>query len=283
MHQHPLIKVITKSGQELKAFENDSITKEIQSEGEYDGNTLSSIREVLSCILPNTSLDIGANIGNHAIVIAQHTKSLIAFEPVKFIFNALQQNLAINKLNNAIAVNLALSDIAMNRDIFIPKHGNLGCSSLDASFEDAEKQEIKMVIGDDYLNATFPNETIDFIKMDVEGHEASALLGLKKTLKRDQPLLLIEYKSSITIATFQQKHLFDELFKGYQYFSLSYTHNKKVHKRNLIGFLKRIYYKMFNRRWCLSYFDQSKSYANVYLVPPRYQKIFATFTYLSRD
>lgn len=283
MHQHSLISVITKSGQQLQAFENDSITKEIQSEGEYDGNTLNSIREVLTCIVPSVSLDIGANIGNHAIVIAQYTKRLIAFEPVKFIFNALQQNLAINKLNNAIAVNLALSDKAMKRDIFIPKHGNLGCSSLNASFEDAEKQEIEMVIGDDYLNATFPKEAIDFIKMDVEGHEASALLGLQKTLKQDQPLLLIEYKNTTTIETFQQLHLFDELFKGYQYFSLSYTYNKKVHKRNIVGFLKRIYYRLFNRRWCLSHFDQSKPYANVYLVPPRYQKVFGTFTYLSGD
>ncbi len=29
MHQHPLINVITKSGRQLQAFENDSITKEI--------------------------------------------------------------------------------------------------------------------------------------------------------------------------------------------------------------------------------------------------------------
>lgn len=283
MYQHPLISVITKSGQQLQAFENDSITKEIQSEGEYDGNTLRSIREVLSCVVPATSLDIGANIGNHAIVIAKYTKRLIAFEPMKFIFSVLQQNFILNKLNNAIAVNLALSDEAIKRDIFIPKHGNLGCSSLDASFEDAEQQEIELVIGDDYLNSNYPKETIDFIKMDVEGHEASALRGLKKTLKQDQPLLLIEYKSTTTIASFQQMYLFDELLKGYQFFSLSYTYNKKVHNRNLIGFLKRIYYRVFDRRWCLSSFDQSKPYANVYLVPPRYQKVFATFAYLSAD
>ena len=283
MYQHPLINVITKSGQQLQAFENDSITKEIQAKGEYDGNTLNSIREVLTCITPTTSLDIGANIGNHAIVIAQYTKQLIAFEPVKFIFDALKQNLTLNKLHNAIAVNLALSDEALKRDILIPTHGNLGCSSLDASFEDAETQEIELVVGDDYLNQTFPKDKIDFIKMDVEGHEASALRGLEKILKQDQPLLLIEYKSATTIASFQQMHLFDELFKGYQFFSLSYTYNKKVHQRNLIGFLKRIYYRVFDRRWCLSDFYQTKPYANVYLVPPRYQKAFSTFAYLSAE
>jgi FkbM family methyltransferase len=283
MQQHQLINVITKSGHQLQAFENDSITKEIQSEGEYDGNTLSSLREVLTSIAPTTSLDIGANIGNHAIVIAQYTKQLIAFEPVKFIFDALQQNLTLNKLNNAIALNFGLSDEASKRDIFIPKHGNLGCSSLDVSFEDAEKQEIELVVGDDCLNQTFPNERIDFIKMDVEGHEASALRGLEKTLKQDQPLLLIEYKSMTTITSFQQMHLFDELFKGYQFFSLSYTYNKKVHKRNLMGFFKRIYYRVFDRRWCLSHFDRTKPYANVYLVPPRYKKVFSTFAYLTAD
>lgn len=283
MLKHQLITVTTKSGQQLKAFKDDSITREIQSVGEYDGNTLSSLREVLTCIQPRTSLDIGANIGNHAIVIAQYTKKLIAFEPVKFIFNALQENLQLNGLKNAVAFNAGLSDEASKRDIFIPKHGNLGCSSLEAYFEDADKQEIELIVGDQYLNKASPREYIDFIKMDVEGHEVSALQGLEKTLKQHQPLLLIEYKSLTTIESFQRMNLFDDLFKGYQFFSLSYTYNKKVHQKNWMGFLKRIYYKVFDRKWCLSHFDQSKPYANLYLVPPRYQKAFSAFAYLSAE
>lgn len=274
------ITIITKKGVTLSAFEGDSITREIQSCGEYDGNTLKSIRDILGLIKPKISLDVGANIGNHALAIAPLSQKLIAFEPVTFIYEVLKNNLAQNKLGNAVAVNFGLSVDQSTKKIFIPKNGNLGSSSLEAVEGEGSFLEIKTVIGDAYLQEHLESEEIDFIKMDVEGHEAAALLGLEKTIQKNQPLLLLEWKSANTTQSFEDSDLFKKLFSGYKFYALTYASSKKVHAKNWFGFCKRIYYKLISNTWCLSSFHPHKRYSNVYFVPKRYQAIFSTFKYL---
>jgi hypothetical protein len=45
---------------------------------------------------------------------------------------------------------------------------------------------------DDLLDSDSQKEPITFIKLDVEGHELSALEGMKKTLFKYNPLIWIE-------------------------------------------------------------------------------------------
>ncbi len=281
--QNPrVIQVATKAGDRLNAFEGDAISVEIQNKGEYDGNTLDSLRDILAKIQPQTSLDIGANIGNHALVIARYSRRLIAFEPVKFIYDVLQSNVILNQLHNVAARQVGLSNEDLERDIFIPENGNLGSSSLEAVGGAGDYLTIRTVIGDAYLQANDPSGRIDFIKIDVEGHEAPALTGLAQTIARDQPLLLIEWNSEKTISAFRNFDLFNTLFAGYRCYSLSSTDNKKVLPKNIKGFVQRLYTKYFSRQWCLSSFAPEKHYSNVYLVPARFQPLFREFRYLSR-
>jgi hypothetical protein len=105
----------------------------------------------LEKINPNISLDIGANIGNHTLLIAQLSQKLISFEPVDFIFKALDQNIKSNKLSNTIAFNVGLSNKEMATDIFIPKNGNLGSSSITERKGDGEALSIILKKGDDFL------------------------------------------------------------------------------------------------------------------------------------
>lgn len=276
------IKLTTKRGYLLDVFEGDSITREMQKKGEYDSNTLNSLSDVLTSIQPHVSLDVGANVGNHSVLIAKLSAKLIAFEPVKFVFEALQKNLLQNNLVNALAVNFGLSNEESHTQIFIPENGNLGSSSLENRVGKGTRIEIQTVVGDVYLKANLPDAQIDFIKMDVEGHEAMALLGLEHTIRANQPLLLLEWKCRSTADAFINLGLFNKLFSDYQFYSLTYTNNKKVHAKNVVGFLMRIYYKIFNQHWCLSNFDPAKSYTNVYFVPVRYSSLFKQFKFLSR-
>lgn len=280
MQKRNIIQLITKRGFTLNAFEGDSITQEVQKKGEYDTNTLNAISEILAEIQPNISLDVGANIGNHALVIAKYSKKVVAFEPVTFVFEVLKSNAKQNNLNNIVPVNLGLSDKSAELNINIPNNGNLGSSSIEANAGVGEQLTIRTVAGDDYLEQNFKHQAIDFIKMDVEGHEAMALMGLAETIKKNQPLILLEWKSPSTIDLFEQFDLFKKMFSGYDQYSLSYTSNKKVHAGSSLGYFKRIFYKLTGPRWCLSKFDVKKTYSNVYFVAPRHQQYFKTLTYL---
>lgn len=274
MQKPNIIQLTTKRGFTLNAFEGDSITREVQQKGEYDSNTLDSLSEILKSIQPNTSLDVGANIGNHVLLIANHSKKVIAFEPVNFVFDVLQSNIKQNHAHNITAANLGLSDKSAELIIHIPNNGNLGSSSIETNAGVGDQLTIHTVTGDDYLKQNFDGEQIDFIKIDVEGHEAMALMGLKLAIVKHQPLMLLEWKSANTIAQFQSFNLIDQLFPGYEKYSLSYTANKKVYANSSLGFIKRIFHKIIGSRWCLSQFDDKKSYSNVYFVPPRYQQYF---------
>ena len=278
-----IVKLTTKRGFTLNAFKNDAITLEIQSKGEYDANTLDSIIDILSMIKPNLSLDVGANIGNHALVIAKLSKKLIAFEPVGFVYKVLQSNFIENEITNAQAINYGLSNQKITREIFIPENGNLGSSSLEAKDGQGQLVKIATVIGDDYIKEHCDNLNVDFIKMDVEGHEPAALQGLKATIYNCQPLLLLEWKSPETISAFSQHKLFSELFPEYSFYSLSYTSNKKVYSKGIKGFFKRLYCRFFAKRWCLSTFESSSYYSNVYFVPSRYKSVFDGLKYLERS
>jgi FkbM family methyltransferase len=280
MKKPNIIQLTTKRGFTLNAFEGDSITKEVQKKGEYDSNTLDSLSGILASIQPNISLDVGANIGNHALVIAKYSAKVLAFEPVNFVFDVLQSNIKQNSANNIAAENLALSDKSAALVIHIANNGNLGSSSIEANAGEGEQLTIHTVAGDDYLKQNFNNQQIDFVKMDVEGHEAMALTGLKQTIAQHQPLLLLEWKSDNTITQFQTLNLFEDIFSGYEYYSLSYTASKKVHANSSFGFFKRIFHKFKGSTWCLSQFDAKKSYSNVYFVPPRYQQQFKGYAYL---
>ena len=44
----------------------------------------------------------------------------------------------------------------------------------------------------DEIKETLGISKVDLLKMDIEGAEFSALLGMEKTLKKDKPLLMIE-------------------------------------------------------------------------------------------
>ncbi len=276
-----VLELKTSEGKLLQAFAGDSITQEIQARGEYDGNTLDSLRQILPVIRPRASLDVGANIGNHAVVIADYSEKLIAFEPVPFIFDLLKQNFDRNGLHHAHAVNIGLSNETMHRDIFIPEYGNLGCSSLEPIEAEGTHVQIETWVGDDYLAKNYPEKQIDFIKIDVEGHEPAALAGLVDTLTKHQPLILMEYRNKSTLALFQDRTLFWRLFPGYRIYSLSNTASKKVYPPGLIGILRRWVAKLQGGHWCLSDFDALRRYSNIYLVPKRYQILFAGLRYLS--
>ena len=140
-----------------------------------------------------TFLDIGANVGNHSIFIAKAfpDAKVIAFEPHPDAFALLAANVSFNRLNDRISViNKALSDGYYTATIRTPAH-NLGGSTLELQIRGRSAAEYfdicSTVIGDDYINTI-----VDFIKIDVEGHELKVLSGLSNTLKKMKPTIFVE-------------------------------------------------------------------------------------------
>lgn len=257
--------VKTLHGFTMQAFSDDAITLSLKQKGVYDAHTLQSILDMTDIFKPEVTLDIGANIGNHALVLSMHSKKVFAFEPVQQVYELLARNIRTNDRNNIVAFQIALSDSKGTQTIYL-NDSNIGSSSLNPFDNASSQQTIKTVIGDDFLKSANVN-SVDFIKIDVEGFEGQVIAGLKQTIKASRPIVLMEWKSALSRDFFREHGLFESVFADYKCFSLGHSTSKKSIGRGFFNTLKRLKNKFMGGQWGLYPFATEKAYSNIYLIP----------------
>lgn len=134
-------------------------------------------------------LDVGSNVGNHLIFVAASRLSggMIAVEPNLKSIEILVLNLLLNGLLGVVDtqhLGVGLSDAESRAEANTRYANNLG----DTLMEEKPDGAIRLVTGD----SLFGDRKIDFIKIDVEGHEMKALAGLGLTIARNRPVMFVE-------------------------------------------------------------------------------------------
>lgn len=148
-------------------------------------------------------LDLGANIGYFTILAAglvgPHGK-VYCFEPEPTNFKYLTKNIALNDLSNVDAHQKAVSDSNGEVELFICTYdsGHHTINRFDgieayARGRAYERQAISIeaVCIDDFLKGRA--DKVNVIKMDVEGAEALALEGMRRTLLDNDVKVFLEY------------------------------------------------------------------------------------------
>ena len=132
-------------------------------------------------------IDIGANIGIFARPSAEQFEHVICFEPVFKNFEVLQKNL--ETYSNVELHNLGLS----NRDQTATfEFQTLKCGHTKQVEEFVPNPEFEQHTGELTTLDRFNFESVDWIKIDVEGFENAVLEGSRDTIQRNRPWLLIE-------------------------------------------------------------------------------------------
>ena len=133
-------------------------------------------------------VDIGANVGNHALFAALFLNSsrVIPVEPNPRCYRLLW----LDALMNGVAERYDLSHLGMG--LSDREAGNFGLEARERNLGATKmlegEGEIPVTTGD----LAFADVTPDFIKVDVEGMEMQVLRGLEATLARARPKMLIE-------------------------------------------------------------------------------------------
>lgn len=162
-------------------------------------------------------IDCGANIGMSVLYFKKLFPSshIIAFEANPHVFKLLEQNMEVNSINNVLLHNVALYDHETEISFFIGDNiGTLG-GSINKDRGGANELKVRTEKLSQYLKKY---ESVDLIKMDVEGAELNIIADLMES-------------SSINIA---------------KEYIIEYHHNMNDSKSNLSAFLQQFELNGFN-------------------------------------
>jgi FkbM family methyltransferase len=136
--------------------------------------------------------DIGANIGQHSLFMSKHVKSVHAFEPYPPVLERFKKLVTINKINNISIHPVGLGNKNGHIPFYEPPDSNLGAGSyLHLEGTTNPTSRLPIVIGDEWLKKVNASK-VDIVKCDIEGYEKLAFLGLRDTLERSRPIIVME-------------------------------------------------------------------------------------------
>ncbi len=179
---------------------DDYIGETILAEGTFEMGYLGALETVLSKTGmagrdDSVALDIGANIGNHAMFFAHYFGQVHCFDPNEMIGRVLEANVLLNRLSNIAVHRVALSDCDETLP-YVQFDSNLGGSGFlrdGAEAGEATPQAFRLHHADTYVKSLLkPGQRVSCIKIDVEGLEDKVLAGLADVIAEHQPMLLIE-------------------------------------------------------------------------------------------
>jgi hypothetical protein len=144
---------------------------------------------------PGVVVDVGANLGLSALVLAPLASRLLLVEAAPRTAQALRRTLAANALVAELAEvalgaapgSLAFHQAAHSAGSHLLSEATLGAAALE--------RVTVPVTTLDALVAEYALPRVDFIKIDVEGHETEVLDGARATLARWQPVVMLEFNA----------------------------------------------------------------------------------------
>jgi FkbM family methyltransferase len=175
----------------LAGYAFDHITVKIHLDGRFAQQELATLEKCLfpQLDLTGVCLDIGANIGNHAVNFADYFAHVHAFEPNEKALDLLRINA---KLRNNITIHpIGLSDQRQTIEVVQPAHnlGGTGASATGTADDTLVDLKLKAL---DAIELDLAGRPITFVKIDVEGFEAEVIKGAAGTLAMHRPVIGME-------------------------------------------------------------------------------------------
>lgn len=163
-------------------IDNEHMEKGLSTGKHYESSMLNFIGEHFK---KGNFIDVGAHVGNHSLAFSGFTKGWVySFEGYYPNYKTLLKNIDINNIKN-----------------IIPFFMNLGnsyelCSmKIVGRFNGRNSINAKVVAGKTTFVSKLDLFNLDcsLIKIDVEGYELNVLRGAIKTIKRNRPVIFVEF------------------------------------------------------------------------------------------
>jgi FkbM family methyltransferase len=152
-------------------------------------------------------IDVGAYQGLYTVYACRRARRVIAVEPNPMALAYLKVNVALNNCHNTIVVPKAAGDRREVVKLRIPRPAKKGHISTMASIVWSFKEALEIDVETDTLDNIIDEvglDTVDFIKIDVEGAEGLVVRGAEKTLKKAKALLIEIWPENTWIISYLQ-------------------------------------------------------------------------------
>lgn len=155
----------------------DGIFISLRNKNTWESNVTRALLYKFNELKIDTFIDIGANIGYYTLLFAFKNIKTYSFEPNLENFNLLNENIKLNNFQNCNTYNLGISDSHRELEFFYNKEKS-GHGSFNKDIVKIQNLNLSKIIKVEKLdNIEISGENI-MIKIDIEGYELNAIMGM---------------------------------------------------------------------------------------------------------
>lgn len=170
-------RILAGFGRSLNRF-YENRNHDIQSNGEL------TILKKIAKLNPKVIIDGGANIGDYSLLASDLNSEcqIYSFEPVSSTFQILNENVKNYKNIHPVRKGFYSENCSKEINVF---NSNEHASIIEIqglNYRSNEKQIIELIRGDDFMKNN-QIDSIDLLKLDIEGAEYDALLGFENNIR----------------------------------------------------------------------------------------------------
>lgn len=183
--------ICTREGIEWKLDATLGVDSAIYRTGMFEPDSTRRLHELVNKGM--VIADVGANFGYYTILcskIVGNAGKVFAFEPSRKFRERLVDHIRRNNCTNVDVIGEGLSNKKETRRLFVGGDSASlyywGSDARNADWEQVDFDTFDAFVRREKI------ERLDFVKVDIDGHEIRFLEGAKKSLRTMKPVILIE-------------------------------------------------------------------------------------------
>jgi len=185
-------------------WDQDHLGQVLTSGAFWDGHLKPFMDEALS---PTRDvLDVGASIGWFTVYLAQRARRTLAVEAHPLTFDLLTRNIALHGLAERVWTSNRVAFSQGAQPFRVGDYAMFGlpdCSNMDATSAASSIPFVPLAEGEEAeavqticLDTILAGWDVSLIKVDVQGCDLHALIGLEETIRRCRPRILFEFEGA---------------------------------------------------------------------------------------
>ena len=186
-------------------------------------------------------LDCGANYGFYSLYAASISplNRVIAFEASKQTCKEFTRNLEINRSLNIKLENLGVSNSNNKYLKFNESKKDWESSFSHNNFVSSVSQKVRTIKIDDYLKNKKIKDYFLFLKIDVEGNEFEVIKSALNIIKKNSPIIIIEFSKYNFLEKNENYKFFNQFLKKFNY-NIYSVNNKKMKPEEILKMVRTL-------------------------------------------